>query len=170
MKLSGMVKVFFSVLLLSVILCSVSCQTVPGGSVQQPAGGSPAQTYRSEKLCSLLTKEEVGAVLKMKIAEPKFFVNECTYKPAQPSSFVGFNIQISKDDGSEFNYNKESGKKQGRKILEVKGIGDSAYFDDAFLNVLKGNVWLNFSTSSHGRHPSKEAIKTLAKKAVDRLP
>lgn len=167
MKLSGVVKVFFSILITSIFLCLLSCQTVPGGSVQQIFGSSPAQTsYRSEKLCTLLTKEEVGAVLKMEMAEPKFFVNECTYKPVKSSSFPGFSIQVSTDDGSGFNYNKESGKKQRRRIIEVKGIGDSAYFDDAFLNVLKGNVWLLFSA---GSNPSKEAMKTLAKKAVDRL-
>ena len=167
MKHSGMVKVFFSILIPSVFLCLMSCQTVPGASVQQTVFGSNAETYRSKKLCTLLTKAEVGAALKIKMAEPEFFVNECTYKPVKSSSsFPGFGIQVSTDDGSGFNYNKESGKKQRRRIIEVKGIGDSAYFDDAFLNVLKGNVWLLFSA---GANPSKEAMKTLAKKAVDRL-
>jgi hypothetical protein len=169
MQSSGMSKIFFGFMLSCALLCAFGCETIPGGAVQKPFSGSAAEDYRSEKLCTLLTKEEVGAVLKMQMAEPKFFVNECTFKPAQPSSLISFNIQISTDDGSQFNFNRESGKKQGRKIVDVKGIGDGAYFDDSFLNVLKGNVWLNFSTASHGRHPTKTAIKTLAKKAVDRI-
>ena len=83
MKHSGMVKVFFSILIPSVFLCLMSCQTVPGASVQQTVFGSNAETYRSKKLCTLLTKEEVGAALKIKMAEPEFFVNECTYKPVK---------------------------------------------------------------------------------------
>jgi hypothetical protein len=169
MKASGMLKLFLGAMLTCILLCAAGCETIPGGTAQKPFSGFSAETYRSEKLCTLLTKEEVGSVLKVKMAEPKFFVNECTFKPAQPSSFISFNIQISTDDGSQFNYNKESGRTQGRKIVAVKGIGDSAYFDDSFLNVLKGNVWLNFSTASHGRQPSKAAIKALAKMAVDRI-
>lgn len=169
MKSSGILKFFFGSLLTGILLCAAGCETIPGGAVQKPFSGFSAETYRSEKLCTLLTKEEVGAVLKAKMGEPKFFVNECTFKPAQPSPLISFNIQISTDDGSQFNYNRESGKKQGRRIMDVKGIGDSAYFDDSFLNVLKGNVWLNFSTASHGRHPTKTMIKALAKKAVDRI-
>lgn len=169
MKTSGRLKYFLGVLLTCALFCAAGCETIPDGAVRKPYSGSSAEAYRSEKLCALLTKEEVGAVLKTKMAEPKFFANECTFKPAQPSSLISFNIQVSTDDGSQFSYNRESGKKQGRKIVDVRGIGDSAYFDDSFLNVLKGNVWLNFSTASHGRHPTKAAIKALAKKAVDRI-
>ncbi len=169
MRSSGMFKYFFFVVLTSVLLCAAGCETIPGAAVQKPFSGASAETYRSEKLCTLLTKEEVGAALKTKMAEPKFFVNECTFKPAQPSSLISFNIQISADDGSQFNYNRETGRKQGRKIVEVRGIGDSAYFDDSFFNVLKGNVWLNFSTASHGRHPTKTTIKSLARKAIERI-
>jgi len=169
MKSSGILKFIYGTLLTCFLLCTAGCETIPGGAVRKPISGASADTYRSEKLCTLLTKEEVGAALKMKMAEPKFFVNECTFKPAQPSSLISFNIQISTDDGSQFNYNRESGKKQGRKIVDVRGVGDSAYFDDSFLNVLKGNVWLNFSTASHGRHPTKAAIKALARRAVDRI-
>ena len=169
MKSSGILKLFLGALLTCALICAAGCETVPGGAVRKPFGGALADAYRSDKLCTLLTKEEVGAVLKTKMAEPKFFVNECTFKPAQPSSLISFSIQISTDDGSQFNYNRESGKKSGRRIVDVRGIGDSAYFDDSFLNVLKGNVWLNFSTASHGRHPTKTAIKALAIKAVDRI-
>ena len=52
----------------------------------------------------------------------------------------------------------------------MQGIGNSAYFDDAHFHVLKGNSWLTFgSAAEFGHHPSEEMIKTLAKKAVDRL-
>ena len=169
MKSSGILKFIYGALLTCFLLCTAGCETIPGGAVRKPISGASADTYRSEKLCTLLTKEEVGAALKMKMAEPKFFVNECTFKPAQPSSLISFNIQISTDDGSQFNYNRESGKKQGRKIVDVRGIGDSAYFDDSFLNVLKGNVWLTFSTSSHGRQPTRATMKSLAGKAVERI-
>lgn len=175
MKSLGTVKIFSSVLLLYVFLFSVSCQTVPNG---KPVASGKAeqerpslQTFRKENLCSLLTKEEVGTLLKRKMEDPKFFVNECTYKAVQPSPLIEFSIQISTDDGSGFNYNKESGKKQGRRIREVQGVGNAAYFDDAHFNVLKGNNWLNFGTAaSSGHRPSEEVIKALAKKAVDRLP
>ena len=176
MKPFGMVKVFFRVLWPSVFLFTLSCQTVPS-SKPVPSGQAEQvrtsqQTFRKENLCSLLTKEEVGAILKRKMEDPKFFVSHCTYKAVQPSPLEEFDIQISTDDGSGFNYNKESGRKQGRRIREVQGIGNAAYFDDASFNVLKGNYWLNFGTaaSSPEHHPTEEVIKALAKKAVDRLP
>ena len=176
MKHFGMVKVFFRVLWPSFFLFALSCQTVPtskpvpSGQAEQVRNSQ--QTFRKENLCSLLTKEEVGAILKRKMEDPKFFVSHCTYKAVQPSPLEEFDIQISTDDGSGFNYNKESGKKQGRRIREVQGIGHAAYFDDASFNVLKGNYWLNFGTaaSSPEHHPTEEVIKALAKKAVDRLP
>ena len=78
---------------------------------------------------------------------------------------------LSTDDGTGFSYNKESGRKQGRRVREVQGIGSSAYFDDAHFHVLKGNSWLTFgSAAESGHHPSEEMIKTLAKIAIDRLP
>jgi hypothetical protein len=175
MKPFGMIKVFFSVLLPSLFLITVSCQTVPDGKpapiVKTEQERSVQPTFNREKLCSLLTKEEVGAVLKQKMEEPRFFVRECTYKAVQPSLLKEFSVSISTDDGSGFNYNKESGRKQDRRVREVQGIGNSAYFDDAHFHVLKGNSWLTFgSAAEFGHHPSEEMIKTLAKKAVDRLP
>jgi hypothetical protein len=175
MKPFGIVRVFFSVLLLSMFCITVSCQTVPDGKpapiVKTEQERSVQPSFNKEKLCSLLTKEEVGAVLKRKMEDPKFFVNECTYKVVQPSPVKEFTIQIETDNGTGFNYNKESGKRQGRRIREVQGIGSSAYFDDPYFHVLKGNSWLTFGLAQFERHPSsEEMIMNLAKKAVDRLP
>ncbi len=175
MNLFGMARLLSCVLAPSLFFLTVSCQTVSDGRPASIAGteqGRPAQTtFNREKLCSLLTKEEVGAVVKQQMEAPKFFVNECTYRAVQPSSLKGFSIQMSTDDGTGFNYNKESGRKQGRRIREIRGIGSSAYFDDAHFHVLKGNSWLTFgSAAEYGHHPSEEMIKTLAKKAADRLP
>ncbi len=175
MKPFGMITMPFCVLLPTLFLITVNCQTVPGGkpaSVDGTEQGRSVQPpFNREKLCSLLTKEEVGAVVKQQMEAPKFFVNECTYRAVQPSSLKEFSIQISADDGTGFNYNRESGRKQGRRIREVPGIGKSAYFDDGHFHVLKGNSWLTFgSAAEYGHHPSEEMIKTLAKKAVDKLP
>jgi hypothetical protein len=153
----------------------VSCQTVPDGkptpTVKTEQERSVQPTFNSEKLCSLLTKEEVGAVLKSQMENPKFFVNECTYRAVQPSPIKEFTIQIMADAGSGFNYNKESGKRQGRRIREVQGIGSNAYFDDSYFHVLKGNSWLTFGLAEFERHVSSEGmVMNLAKKAVDRLP
>jgi hypothetical protein len=138
---------------------------VPSGKAEQER--SSQQTFRIENLCSLLTKGGVGALLKRKMEDPKFFVNESTYKAVQPSPLKEFSISISTDDGSGFNYNKESGKKQGRRIREVQGIGKGAYFDDGHFHVLKGNHWLTFGTAaSSGHHPPEEVIKALAKKRL----
>ena len=171
-----MMKTFCAILLPCAFLSAVSCQTVPNGRLVSSGQAEPErssqQTFRKQNLCSLLTKEEVGVILKRKMQDPTFFVSECTYKAVQPSPLEEFSIQISTDDGSGFNYNKESGRKQGRRIREVQGIGNAAYFDDAHFHVLKGNNWLTFGTaaSSPKDHPSEEVIKVLAKKAVDRLP
>ena len=175
MKPLSTMKTFFAILLPCAFLFAVSCQTAPNSkpvpSDKAEQERSSQQTFRKENLCSLLTKEEVGALLKRKMEDPKFFVNECTYKAVQPSPLKEFSISISTDDGSGFNYNKESGKKQGRRIREVQGIGNGAYFDDGHFHVLKGNHWLTFGTAaSSGHHPPEEVIKALAKKAVDRLP
>jgi hypothetical protein len=139
-----------------------------GADTEREASAQSA--FNKDNLCSLLSKQEVGALLKKNMEDPEFSINECTYKVVQPSSLKEFSIQISNDDGSGFNYNKESGRDRGRKIRDVKGIGDAAYFDGGHLNVLKGNNWLIFGTASAGQHPSEKVIKALAKKAVDRLP
>jgi len=176
MKHISMMKTFFAILLPYVFLFGVSCQTVTSSqsvsSGQAEQESSQRQTFRKENLCSLLTKEEVGAVLDRKMEDPKFFVNGCTYKVVQPSPLKEFRIKISTDDGSGFNYNKESAKKQGLRIREVQGIGNGAYFCYGHFNVLKGNKWLTFGTtaSSPQHHPSEELIIVLAKKAADRLP
>ncbi|RPJ06576.1 MAG: hypothetical protein EHM36_06805, partial [Deltaproteobacteria bacterium] len=175
MKHLRMEKVMIGALLTSLFLIAVSCQTLPEG---KPAPGGMTEqerpvrsTFNRERLCSLLTKEEVGAVLKQKMEEPKFFVSECTYRVVQPSPLKAFSIQISTDDGSGFNYNKESGKRQGRRVREVQGIGNGAYFDDAHFHVLKGNAWLTFGLATFERGPSsEEMITNLAKKAADRVP
>ena len=176
MKTVDLMKAFWALLIPCAFLSAISCQTVSEWQVapsgKDEPGRSSQQSFRKENLCSLLTKEEVGGILKRKMQEPTFFVSECTYKVVQPSPLEAFSIQISTDDGSGFNYNKESGRKQGRRIREVQGIGNAAYFDDAHFHVLKGNNWLTFGTaaSSPKDHPSEEVIKALAKKAVDRLP
>ncbi len=175
MKPFEMVRMLLCALIPSLFFLTMSCQTVSDGKpapIVNTEQGRPAQpAFNREKLCSLLTKEEVGAVLKQQMEAPRFFVNECTYKVVQPSSLKEFSIQISTDDGTGFNYNKESGKRQGRRVREVQGIGSSAYFDDAHFHVLKGNSWLTFGLAQLERQPSsEEMIKTLAKKAADRLP
>ena len=174
MRHFGMGKVFFGVLWLSVLSFLLGCQTIETREKAQAddAGreASAQSTLSKANLCSLLSKKEVGTLLKKKMADPELSGDDCKYRVAQPSSLTEFSIQMSTDDGSGFNYNKESGRDQGRKIKEVKGIGDAAYFDDSYLHVLKGNVWLIFTTASTGQHPSEKVMKALAKKAVDRLP
>ncbi len=133
---------------------------------QQPVQSS----FKREDLCSLLSKKEVGAILKKKMEEPEFFINQCKYKVVQPSALKEFSIEISYDDGSGFEYNRRSGREQGRKIRQVKDVGDAAYLDGEHLHVLKGHVWLIFWTGSSGKHPSEKVMKALAKRAVDRLP
>jgi hypothetical protein len=139
-------------------------------SVDTEREGSVQSIFKKEELCSLLSKKEVGALLKKKMEDPEFFINQCKYRVVQPSALSEFSIEISYDDGSGFEYNRRSGREQGRKIKQVKDIGDAAYFDGGHLNVLKGHVWLIFWTGSSGKHPSEKVMKALAKKAVDRLP
>ena len=174
MKYFGMGKVFFSILLLSVFSFIIGCETIPIREATQNDDAeqevSVQSTFKKEDLCSLLSKQEVGALLKKKMEDPEFFINQCTYKVVQPSALSELSIEISFDDGSGFNYNKKSGRELGRKIREVKGIGDAAYFDGGHFSVIKGNIWLIFWTGSSGKHPSENVIKALAKKAVDRLP
>ncbi len=139
-------------------------------SVDTEQQQSVQSTFKKEDLCSLLSKKEVGALLKKKMEEPEFFINQCKYKVVQPSALKEFSIEISYDDGSGFEYNRRSGREQGRKIRQVKDVGDAAYLDGEHLHVLKGHVWLIFWTGSSGKHPSEKVMKALAKKAVDRLP
>ncbi|MDA8434056.1 MAG: hypothetical protein M0Z60_14005 [Nitrospiraceae bacterium] len=167
-------RVFISVLWLAVFSFLLGCQTIETREAAQ--GGdkgleaSAQSGFSEENLCSLLTKQEVGALLKKKMADPELSGDDCTYRVAQPSSLTEFRIQMSTDDGSGFNFNRQSGKDEGRKIKEVKGLGDAAYFDDSYLHVLKGNVWLIFMTTGTGQLPSEKVMKALAKKAADRLP
>jgi hypothetical protein len=141
MNHSGMEKIMLGALLMPLFLMAASCQTVsdgkPPGDGMAEHGPAVQPAFNRERLCSLLTKEEVGAVLKQRVEEPRFFVNECSYRVIQPSPIKEFSIQISKDDGSGFNHNREFGRRQGRRIKEVQGIGSAAYFDDAHFHVLK---------------------------------
>jgi hypothetical protein len=129
----------------------------------------PAERTAEINPCSLLTREEIEAVLGHDVSEAK----------VQPSPRPNCEYSVGEGSVTVFVFNDPSaaggfqvGKTmQDAKTEPVQDTGDQAYWspDIQALNVLKGDIYF---TVQFYRVPSgsKETMKALAQKAVTRLP
>ena|SRR5215813_8444155 len=119
--------------------------------------------------CSLLTRDEVGAVLGQPVTNAKlqrFPRPNCSYILGDGSLTVFVFTDLSARGGFE------AGKRMQDSHTEpVAGVGDQAYWSPGIktLNILKGNIY--FTVQFYGiPSGSLETMKALAQRAADRLP
>ena len=160
-------KGFYCLLTLLVFLASCS----PNSPVNNT---NVANTTAKEKTgdinpCSLLTQEEISAVLGQPVTEAKVVSTprpNCNYAVGDGS----LTVFVFSDPSAAGGF--QAGKTiQDAHTEAVAGIGDDAYWspDIKTLNVLKNHIY--FTVQFYGiRSPSKETMKALAQKAMMRLP
>jgi hypothetical protein len=164
MKTIKSLKVCLVIFMICSFFIVVNCETKKTGSVEQVE----QQEVKKDLTCTLLSKEEVEAVLKRKFKEPKPDDILCIYETAESSPFISLVVQLNPTEPDIFMKTREDFMKIGTTFKSIDGIGDSAYFYNEQLNVLSKNHEL--SLRIQGGLPSEDNFKELAKKAVDRIP
>lgn len=120
--------------------------------------------------CSLLTKEEVAAVLGESVPEAKvvsFPRPNCVYSVSSGGQVVVFAFNDPSARGG-FEIGKTA---QDTNAQPIAGVGDDAYWSPSIktINVLSGDVYLMVQLFSMRSEPLATA-KALALKAISRLP
>jgi hypothetical protein len=179
----------------SFVPCAACDQKGPGtgpGSASESASGS-----KGKNPCSLLTKEEVGQVTGVTVAEPTRDGSNCNY--VAPDATNGSAMVSTTWEKTEADAKADYGATAGAMAIggqaapgmpsdgtgAITGLGDEASYGMYFLHVRKGNVLLQVSVNLPNRllelmkqgqaGPPKysaavlEMDKTLAAKALARL-
>jgi hypothetical protein len=179
----------------TIALCAACDQKSPGAgnaSASESAGSSTGKNP-----CSLLTKEEVGQVIGMTVAEPTRDGSNCNY--VAPNAANGSAMVSTTWEKTEAEAKADYGATAGAMAIggqvvpgmpadgtgAVAGLGDEASFAMYFLHVRKGNALLQISVNLPNRlmelmkqgqaGPPKYSAavlamdKTLAAKALARL-
>jgi hypothetical protein len=180
----------------AVALCAACDQKGPGAG-QTPASESPGGST-GKNPCSLLTKEEVGKVIGVTVAEPTRDGSNCNY--VAPDATNGSAMVSTTWEKTEAEAKADYGVTAGAMAIggqvapgmpsdvtgAVAGLGDEASFAMNFLHVRRGNALLQISVNLPNRliemmqqqgqaGPPKysaavlEMDKTLAAKALARL-
>jgi hypothetical protein len=157
-------KVCLVILMLGFFFIGTGCETGKTGAVGQAK--SPEKKNDLNNPCELLSKKEVGAVLKQELEEPKRDDIICTYESVQRSPSVFLNLQLNPVDPAMFMQNRKDFTGKG-SFKPVDGIGDNAYFFNGQLNILAKDRGL--SMRIEGDQPSEDDLLMLAKKAVERI-
>ncbi len=116
--------------------------------------------------CALLSKEEVEAVLKQKLEEPKRDDTICIYESVQRSPSVFLKVQLNPVEADIFMQNRKDFMSKDT-FKSIDGVGENAYFFNGELNILAKNHGL--SMRIEGGQTSEDDIVGLAKKAVERI-
>ena len=148
------------------LLATSSCRSKTAVPERSAAVVAPAKTRDA---CSLITKEEVQAVLESPIAKASGTRTQCYYYPAAGSA-EGLGLDVSWENGEAV----IAGAKAGSTLLNgenqsVPGLGDEAFFGpmDIALYVRKNNqaFTLDLRIVSNARAKGR----VLAEKVLSRL-
>lgn len=162
MKTICSVKVWLAIFVLGLFLVGMGCESKKTASVEQPK-----QKEDPNSPCALLTKEEVQAVLKQKLEEPKRDDILCIYESVVKSPSATLVVQLNPTEPEAFMQNRKDFMKGPNPFKPVEGLGENAYFYNESLNVLAKKRAL--SMRFEGTKPSEDDIINLAKKAVERI-
>ena len=129
--------------------------------------------------CSLLTKEEAAAALNGNIevaltADPR----TCGYSLVAPARYASIVVVVVTPDSPDF---QKFGSSQDERTdaKPISGVGDKAVLfmskvspdkGAKAMHVLKGNLYLGIGMSTSTPPVSEDVLKSLAVKAVSRLP
>ena len=163
---------FLSVVGLLLLVFAVGCETKKSGSANAEGQKIKRIVFNPQNPCNLLTKDEVEAVMKQKVKEPEPQDYACTYESVDSAKFTSLIFMLEHTDAAGlFKGMREHFEKSGQPVKSVEGVGDGAFFQEKELHVLKGKYFFHFQSSgSEGYELKEDAIKSLAKTGVDKLP
>lgn len=127
--------------------------------------------------CSLLTKEEVEAVIGKTVNPVRTATStdlfSCAYEDPEhkPQYFIAVTVFASTPSAAKGLH--EATKGGGRDQVPITGLGDDAYWDETLggdLYVLKGKYAASMSVSALDIEEPQEAAEALAPKLLARLP
>ena len=172
MKNTRIIWLGLIVIVLLSLLVAVGCDTNKTGSVDKAGQKVKKIVFDPKNPCNMLTKDEAEAVIKQKVKDPQPQDYACTYESIDSKKFTSliFSLEVVTDAGLFFNGMRDRFEESGKQVKQVGGIGESAYFYEKALHVLKGRYIFHFlSSGSEGYELNEDAIKNLAKMAVDKL-
>ncbi len=173
MKTTGTTLGWLSVVVVLFLTLVFGCDMGKSGPADK-AGQKDVKriVFDPKNPCNLLTKEEVESVMKQKIGEPQPQDHACSYESVDSTKLSSLLFTVSDVDAAEsVKGMRDHFEKSGMPVKAVAGVGDGAYFQEKDLHVLKGKYLFSFqSVGNKGYELGEDAIKTLAKTAVDKLP
>ncbi len=116
--------------------------------------------------CALLSREEVEAVLKQKLKEPKRDDIICIYESVSASPYVFLKVQLNPVEADMFMQNRKDFMNKD-SFKSIDGVGDNAYFFNGELNILAKKHALSMRVE--GGQISEDDIIGLAKKAAEKI-
>lgn len=165
MTKKGILWFGLTVIVLIASLVALGCDTSKTGKAGKKLVFDPKNP------CNILTKDEVESVVKQKVTDPQPQDYACTYESVDSSKFTSLIFTLGDvDSAGLFKGMRDHFEKSGKPVKQVEAIGDGAYFYEKELHVLKGKYLFRFLSSGNaGYELNEEAIKALARTAVDKL-
>ena len=157
MKTVDSMKVCLVIITLCFFVVGTGCETKKPGLAKE-------EKKDKNGTCALLSKEEVEAVLKQKLKEPKSDDIICIYESVAASPYVSLNVQLNPVEKDIFMQNRKDFMKK-ESFKSIDGVGDNAYFYNSQLNILAKNHELSLRIEGG----AEDDIIRLAKKAVEKI-
>jgi hypothetical protein len=170
MKKTGILWFGLSVIVLLALLVALGCDTKRTGSADKAE--QKKIVFDPRNPCSILTKDEVEAVFRQKIKDPRPEDYACIYETLDPKKFTSLTLSLDSvnDPNLLFYGMRDRFKDSGRPVKQLEGIGEGAYFHEKALHVLKERYIFHFqSRGNEGYELNEDAITNLAKTAIDKL-
>ena len=170
MKRTGILWFGLSVIATLALLVALGCDTGRSGSADKT--GEQKIAFDPKNPCSILTKDEVEAVIKQKVKDPSPQEYACTFETIDAKKFTRIILSLDSVNDPEFLFNgmRDRFKESGRPVKPVAGVGEGAFFYEKALHVLKKRYIFHFQSSGNeGYELTEEAITNLARTAVDKL-
>jgi hypothetical protein len=151
-----------------------------GIAVERPTVVTPQAPAKAISACSLLTQEEVVAILGEPVEKPTNSVSGGTVTNCNwmtPSfRMVGILVRLASSPAEAATVRQEAHRESkslsGVDPEDVAGLGDSAYWAGGSinqLNVFKGNYWLIITATKGKTSDNLSLAKAVAEKALPRL-
>lgn len=154
-------------------LAALAAVLFAAGCGSSSSGGGAGQTSTTALIskqannldpCSLLSKDDVAAVIGQHVADPKRSGTSCSYDSTDASKFESLLVVAQAGTRDDFAYQKKV--LGGDKTRDVNGVGDAAAFlTDTQIVVLKNDVLINIT----GFGIPGDQLPVLAKKAADQV-
>jgi len=167
-------------LLIAALLAGCGGNKAPAAQTPDKPPATSASSIKIIEPCSLVSKTEaeqyIGQPLKdaEKKETPVVGLKLCVYSTVAEGS--GKLLQIGLTQQSFMSGSNQtpksiydSLKNNFPNALKVEGVGDDAFISPPGLHVLKGSYYLTVAVGNSNDPKNQELLKTIGKKAVDKL-